>query len=212
MPAPYFRKVYLYWVFALLIFFFSFLMIRITIPYFSFSNEVDFLLVKQELLSNWAWRISFYTHIATSPLVLLAGVIQFYKPWQQKGALWHRRAGFAYTFAILFLAAPSGLVMAFYANGGWPARISFLLISMLWWFWTCRAILRIRKGDYKGHQADMYRSYALTLSAITLRLYVWLLPMISDIRGVEMYVLVSWMSWIPNLIVVERFLHRRIYS
>lgn len=193
----------LYLFFAAALLYFSGLMIAITIPYFSFDTDVDFLLVKQELIANKLWMYSFYIHIGTSPVVLISGVFQFFRPLQIRFPKLHRYAGYLYAGCILLLSAPSGLVMAFYANGGWAAKISFICISVLWWFFTARSIKRILRGEIVSHRADMLRSYALTLSAITLRVYVFVLPMISDLRGAPMYVLVSWLSWIPNLLLVE---------
>jgi hypothetical protein len=198
-----------YLLFASALLYFSGLMIAITIPYFSFENDVDFLLVKQDLLANKLWIYSFYIHISTSPLVLVSGIFQFYRPFQIRFPRVHRYAGYLYGGTILLLSAPSGLVMAFYANGGWAAKISFILISVLWWFFTARAILRVLRKEIIPHRADMLRSYALTLSAITLRLYVFIIPMISDLRGIPMYVIVSWLSWIPNLLVAE-FIIRKV--
>jgi uncharacterized membrane protein len=120
----------------------------------------------------------------------------------------HRTLGKAYVLLILALSAPSGFIMALYANGGIWAKASFTIISALWWYFTYKAYRYIVKGEVKKHLAFMYRSYALTLSAITLRTYVLLLPYLIHIKGSDMYVLVAWLSWIPNLIVAE-FLIRR---
>jgi uncharacterized membrane protein len=200
---------WIYYPFVVVIVFFSWLMIQLTIPYFTFKTDVDFLLVKQNLLANTLWMWSFYLHIGFSPVVLLSGLTQFHRPWQVKWPVLHRYSGYVYASVILLFSAPSGLIMAFYANGGWAAKTSFVCIATLWWYFTFRAIRRIRNKNIPGHQHDMMRSYALTLSAITLRLYVFLLPMISDIRGVPMYVLVSWLSWIPNLLLVELWIRIR---
>jgi len=106
--------------------------------------------------------------------------------------------------------------MAFYANGGLASRTSFVIISVLWWYFTFIAYRRIRQRNYNAHLAYMFRSYALTLSAITLRTYVLLLPYFSHMHGKEMYTFVAWMSWVPNLVVAEllirRILRRNVYG
>jgi hypothetical protein len=114
-----------------------------------------------------------------------------------------------YILLILFICAPSGFIMALYANGGIWAKTSFIIVSVLWWYYTFVAYRYALKRDIKLHLANMYRSYSLTLSAITLRIYVFILPFIANMHGKEMYVFVSWMSWIPNLIIAE-FLIRKI--
>ncbi len=49
----------------------------------------------------------------------------------------------------------------------------------------------------------MYRSYALTLSALSFRLLVLILPPFVQLAGAEMYTLIAWLSWVPNLLIAE---------
>lgn len=54
----------------------------------------------------------------------------------------------------------------------------------------------------------MIRSYALTLAAVTLRIY---LPL-SQLAGVpfgDAYQVISWLCWVPNLVVAEWVVLRR---
>ncbi len=56
---------------------FCFLMIRLTLPYTALRNNVSFLHTKLRIYHLRYWRFSFYTHVFTSCLVLLAGFTQF---------------------------------------------------------------------------------------------------------------------------------------
>ena len=183
--------------------YFTVLMALITFPYLSLRHDVDFLLTKQTVLHVDAWLYSFYVHITSSLFVLLSGTLQLVKGIRFHYPAIHRSLGKLYVFLVLFLSAPSGLIMGYYANGGFWSQLSFILIALFWWSTTFMAYLRIRKGDVESHRYWMYRSYALTLSAITLRIYVFVLPMVSDLHGREMYTLVAWLSWIPNLLLAE---------
>ncbi len=189
--------------------FFSFLMLRLTVPYFSFETDVDFLLTKQGILYNKIWLSSFYLHIGASPFVLLAGILQFNAYLLKHYKKIHRIVGIVYVLLVLLISAPSGLVMAVYANGGIAAKSSFALISLLWWYFTWKAYIEIKRKNIQAHQAFMIRSYALTLSAITLRIYTFTIPQFLHINGPEMYILVSWLSWIPNLLVAEYYIRQK---
>lgn len=192
-----------------LVIFFSALMIKLTLPYFTFETDVDFLLTKQSILYNKIWLASFYLHIGASPFILLAGIIQFNDYLLHRFKKLHRLVGKLYVLLILCISAPSGLVMAFYANGGWPAKISFIILSLLWWFFTWKSFSEIKNKNIPAHRAYMIRSYALTLSAITLRIYTFLFPQFFHINGILFYILVSWLSWVPNLLIAERMIRRR---
>jgi uncharacterized membrane protein len=203
-----FKKISAFVLVGLMLFFCA-LMFRITYPYFSFRYDVDFLLTKQTVLHITAWRWAFYVHIGTSILVLFFGVLQFIRPVLNKAPKIHRLLGKIYVAVVLFLAAPSGFILGLYANGGWLARTSFVSIAVLWWYFTFSAYRYAVKGKFKLHKAAMYRSYALTLSAITLRTYVYFLSGLIYLPAKDMYTLVAWLSWVPNLIVAEILIRRK---
>lgn len=181
-----------------------FLMVQLSLPYTALRKNVDFLLTKQLVYHIGYWRISFYIHVFTSVLVLPAGLTQFSRQVLYRHPLWHRRAGMLYVVTVLCLSAPTGLLMGIHANGGWPARTSFILLSLCWFACTLLAWLQVRKKNYEAHANWMLRSYALTLSAIGLRTYAWLF----DVFNVHMqprtvYILIAWLSWVPNLLVAQ---------
>ena len=98
--------------------------------------------------------------------------------------------------------------MAFSADGGLVAKVGFGMLAVTWLSSTGIAFRQIRARDVAGHRRWMLRSYALTLAAVTLRLY---LPCLNAIgfSFEDSYISVAWISWVPNLILVELFLQRR---
>jgi uncharacterized membrane protein len=188
--------------------FFFLLMLKNTIPYFSFRYDIDFLLTKQTVIFLKYWRYAFYLHISFSLITLLCGAFQFIESTSQFKIKLHRLLGKVYVFTVLIISAPSGLIMAFHANGGYLAKISFVTISLMWWYFTLIGYLKIRKRNIIAHKAFMIRSYALTLSAITLRLYVFILPNFINLHGKNLYILVAWLSWVPNIILAEYIIER----
>ena len=189
------------------------LMIRLSLPYTAMHSNIDFLLTKQNVYHINYWRYSFYAHVFTSVLVLPAGLTQFNKFWLQKLSQWHKMLGFVYIITVLFVAAPTGFVMGWYANGGWPARMSFILLSVVWFTTTLLALLMVKKRKFENHGAWMLRSYALTLSAIMLRTYALLFDVLHiDIHPRHAYITIAWLSWVPNLIVAELLINRGFVS
>lgn len=193
-------------VWAGLIVYCSALMLLITLPYLSFKLDVDFLITKQRIIHLKHWRWAFYLHILTSFFVMLAGAVQFNSWILKKYKAWHRRVGKLYVYIILFLSGPAALVMSFYANGDRISRISFVLLSVLWITFTSIAFLQAIRGNLASHRQFMIRSYALTLSAITLRLYALIIPHFMYIEAKTEYALIAWASWTLNLLVAEAIL------
>ncbi len=175
----------------------------ITAMYFSFRSDVNFLLEKQDVVQNIAWRTSFYIHIIGGMIAIILGPFQFLKSFRRKRMALHKKIGKAYIASILFLAGPSGLFMAFYAEGGWFSSLGFTVMAVLWLWTTFKAYETIRNRDYNGHVRWITRSFALTMAAVTLRLYV---PLGSAVLYWDHEFVVTssaWVSWVPNLIVAE---------
>ncbi len=187
-------------------------MLLITFPYFSFKTDIGFLLTKQAVLHIDSWYISFYVHIGSSLIVLLLGWLQFVKYILNNHPRLHRTLGKLYVGVVLLLSAPSGLVMGIYANGGVWAKLSFIITSICWWVFTFWAYRSIKSRQIQRHINFMVRSYALTLSALTLRLYVLFLPTVIHLQAREMYTLVAWLSWVPNLIIAEWFIRTKYFN
>jgi len=188
---------------AALILFFSGLMLYITLPYLSFRLDVDFLITKQKIIHLKHWRYAFYIHILSSVFVLVAGATQFWNYFLRNYKKLHRFIGKTYVFLILFISGPGALVMSFYANGTKLAKTSFVLLSVLWMLFTALAFYFALKKNFIAHRQFMIRSYALTLSAVTLRLYALLIPYVVHMDGRDEYSLIAWSSWTINLLVAE---------
>ncbi|HAP61483.1 MAG TPA: hypothetical protein DCR93_18955 [Cytophagales bacterium] len=186
--------------------FFTVLMVRITLPYLAFEDHVAFLRIKQWVIENQFWKGAFYTHVLTSCFCLLAGFTHFNRPLLSKVPQAHRSLGYLYIITILLFAAPSGLIMGWYANGGWTSQTAFILLSLLWWWFTFQAFRLARLGNFSAHRRMMVRSYALTLSAVTLRAWKFVIAATLRPHPMDMYMVVAWLGWVPNLLVVELYL------
>ena len=186
----------------------SLLMALIIWPYTSGRLDIDFLLTKQRFVQLFHYRWAFYLHIFSSLFVLIAGGTQF-SPWiLQHWRKVHRWMGRLYVGLILGVAAPAGLVLAFYGNGGWISQSSFVVLSLLWWVFTFWGLRSALKGQFKRHGDWMIRSFALTLSAISLRLYQFLLALLLPSLDPEItYLYLAWISWVGNWAVAEYLIY-----
>ena len=175
-------------------------MVLITLQYVPLNYEVSFLQLKSEI-SLFHYRIAFFTHVYSSIFVLLLGFVQFIPLIRKKHKKTHRFIGTLYVLIVLFLAAPSGLVMGYYGNGGIYSQLSFCLQAILWFVFTLLAFLYAKNRKYNKHFDYMSYSYALTLSAISLRLFKWIIVGVWELPPMDTYKIVVWLGWMFNLIV-----------
>ena len=158
-----------------------------------------------DLTNSIHYRIAFFTHVYTSLFLVLIGLFQFWN--HDKFKHFHKPLGIIYVFIILFLSAPSGLIMSFYANGGVWSKLSFVILTVLWFLFTYFAYKYAKKRDWINHQKFMLRSYALTLSAISLRLFKWIIVSTLMLPPMDTYKIVAWLGWGINLLVVEIYIY-----
>lgn len=155
------------------------------------------------------WRTAFYIHVFSSILTLLAGFTQFSSYILREHKAFHRLMGRIYVVAVLFINFPSGMILAFNANGQLPSKIAFIILDSLWFWFTLQAFLAIRKGNVLSHKQFMIRSYALTFSAITLRTWKLILSASFVIDPVTLYMIDAWMGFVPNLLLAEWWIRKK---
>ncbi|MCL6663102.1 MULTISPECIES: DUF2306 domain-containing protein [Paenibacillus] len=152
------------------------------------------------------WIYVLYIHIVTAIFALIIGPFQlFMKPTNDRKR-WHRLLGYGYVLSITV----SGIVsvyLSLFATGGWIAGLGFMSLDVLWVATTLIATRKIMAKDIQAHKAWMLRSYALTLAAVTLR--IWLAPLNLLLGDFEAgFRVVAWVCWIPNLLVIEAVISR----
>ncbi len=188
----------------------TFLMLLIITEHFTLKPDTGFLAVKQEYIHIKVWRTAFYIHVFSSILTLLAGFTQFSTYILKEHKRLHRLMGRIYVVAVLFVNFPSGMILAFYANGHLPSKIAFIILDSLWFWFTLKAFIEIRKGNIKAHKRFMIRSYALTFSAITLRTWKLILSTLFVIDPTTLYMIDAWMGFVPNLLLAEWLIRKKM--
>ena len=122
-------------------------MLKIVLLYTPLRLDIAFLQLKQEYIHINVWRISFFIHVFSSMFALMAGFSLFSKKLLKKKPLLHRRLGYAYVINVLCITGSAGLVMSFYANGGFYSRVAFVLLSVLWMLFTATALYKAVKKN-----------------------------------------------------------------
>ncbi|MEO1050972.1 MAG: DUF2306 domain-containing protein [Bacteroidota bacterium] len=188
--------------------FFTLLMVQITLPYLDFNDRTAFLRIKQWIIHNQVWKTAFYVHVITSCFCLIAGFTQFSKSLMNARPNIHRYLGWLYVITVLGFSGPSGLIMSVFANGGLISQTAFTTLSVLWIAFTWLALSKARARDFKAHREFMIRSYALTLSAITLRAWKYLIVFFLRPQPMDAYMIVAWLGWVPNLLFAEWYIRK----
>jgi hypothetical protein len=98
----------------------------------------------------------------------------------------------------------------------WVDQYLFIYVCQRWLggtdrFATFMAVNKIMNKDIDAHRKWMLRSYAITFSAVTLRLYQ--LPLMVLFGEFEpAYKIVAWLCWVSNLLIIEHMIRRKRIS
>ena len=145
-------------------------------------------------------------HAGGGILALSLGLWGFWQAFRNKYLQLHRWMGRIYLLAVL-VGGTAGLYMAVTAFGGLPTRIGFGMLASLWLITGAMAYVHIRRGNVRIHRQWMIRNYALTFSAVMLRLW---LPLFFALRYEfpDAYRTAAWLCWVPNLLVAELIIRK----
>lgn len=145
-------------------------------------------------------------HVAGAATALLIGPLQFSSRLRTRFRQFHRAIGRVYVVSCL-VGGVGGFVLALGASTGPISKIGFGSLAVLWIVTTSLAWRRAKEGRFIEHRAWMMRSFALTFAAVTLRLYLPLSLLLS-IDFIDAYRAIAFISWVPNLALVELYLRR----
>lgn len=143
-------------------------------------------------------------HVIGGGIVLLLGAFQFWPSLRRNYTQLHRWSGRIY-LSFVAIGGVGGLMLAPISDGGVVAHFGFGTLAVLWLFSGWQAYAAIRQGDVANHKAWMMRNFSMAFGAVTLRIYLGLFAA-ADVPFEEAYPTVAWISWVPNLILVEWYL------
>jgi len=136
-----------------------------------FPPNFDSLFLQgREATFTGAYCVAFYVHIFSGPLVLFNGLILVSEHIRRRHGNWHRCLGRVQVVVLLLFVLPSSAVMSRHAFGGWPAGLSFLLLSAATASCAIIGVVHARSRRFDLHRRWMLRSYVLICSAVSLRL------------------------------------------
>jgi uncharacterized membrane protein len=160
-----------------------------------------------EIISNYFAPALLALHAGSASTALLVGPFQFIARIRAAYPLVHRTMGRIYVLSSL-VGGVTGLILAFGATTGPISTAGFGLLAIALLVTTGMAWRLAVRREIPAHRRWMIRSFALICAAVTLRIYLpmlFALPVSFD----DGYRAISFLCWVPNLIVAELIIRRR---
>ncbi|MBO4206454.1 DUF2306 domain-containing protein [Micromonospora echinofusca] len=159
-------------------------------------------------------------HVVFGAVALLTCCLQVWPRFRRRYPVAHRRIGRVYVFAGVLPAVAVGLPLGAVSPFGPVARVSNVLMASLWLLCTVAGYRAARQRRYGDHRRWMVRSFALTASIITNRVWgvVWtiaLWPQLDTTFGGDQERLTqtvagitTWLGWVLPLLIAQWWLDR----
>jgi hypothetical protein len=181
-------------------------LLSLAVAVFSYRYLAGVGLLAPNVLANAFAAPWLLVHVAGAATALLIGSAQFIAPLRRRLPAAHRWTGRVYAAACL-VGGIGGLMLSFGSTAGPVAATGFGLLAVVWLATTSLGWRTALARELAAHRRWMIRSWALTLAAVTLRLYMAAIPLIpADVMTV--YSAIAWLCWVPNLLVAELYLRR----
>jgi uncharacterized membrane protein YozB (DUF420 family) len=159
-------------------------------------------------------------HVIFGAVALLTACLQIW-PWLRRHhPAVHRRIGRIYVFGGVLPAGIAGLFIGAFTPYGPVAKVSNLLLAVLWLTFTITGWRMARQRRFADHRRWMIRSFALTASIITNRIwgaiaYITLTPQLDTTFGGNEQLfswtvagLTTWVGWTIPLLISQWWLER----
>ncbi|WP_231949524.1 DUF2306 domain-containing protein [Alloactinosynnema sp. L-07] len=150
-------------------------------------------------------------HAVPGGLALIIGPFQFVAKLRTRKPHLHRLMGRVYLVSVV-VASVVSLFAATFSLDGFSAQVAFYLLAAAWLYSLAKAIQHIRRGEVALHRIWMIRNYALTFSAVTLRIFLVIgLPLKQSfsLSFTDIYSASVWGAILINVIVAEYFIVQR---
>ncbi|MFD1424865.1 DUF2306 domain-containing protein [Laceyella sacchari] len=170
----------------------------------SFLAKKDVALTNQEI-----WILMIRAHILLALVALIAGPIGLSKRIRVKFAPVHTWSGRIYVLSILLNFFPS-IYVSFFASGGMPSTIGFLLLNTLWVVSTVLGYTSIRKKNMVQHTKWIIRSLFLSFANMTIYMIVAVTHHGFKLEYGLAYSIAVWLSWMVNLLIAEWTIRRKL--
>jgi uncharacterized membrane protein YozB (DUF420 family) len=160
-------------------------------------------------------------HVIFGSVAILSCCAQIWPGLRARYPALHRRVGRLYVFGGVLPGGLVGLAIGAMSPFGPTLRASNVLLATIWIAVTLAGFVTARRGRMTEHRRWMIRSFALTLSVITNRIWavvfvLVLSPHVATTFGGSETMLIQtvaglsgWMGWVIPLLVAEWWLEIR---
>jgi len=147
-------------------------------------------------------------HIVGGTIALFSGPIQLWLGIADRRIDLHRKLGLAYLAGVA-IAASGAFWLAAHPSFGWVYGAGLRSMAIAQVVTTSLAFVAIKRSLVEQHKEWMIRSYVVTFSFVTYRLFGLMMGPLQLGTYAEVNIVLAWGSWALPLLVTEAILQGR---
>ncbi|MFP3720742.1 DUF2306 domain-containing protein [Niallia circulans] len=171
-----------------------------------FISKKDLILTNKSL-----WIVMIRIHILLAIIALLTGPLGVIKRIRTKSIKFHRWNGRLYVLSIILNFIP-GVYVSFFATGGWPSTIGFLILNTLWLTTTILGFWYIKRKKVILHSIWIMRSFFLSFANMIIYIIVAITHNALNFSYGNAYTISVWLCWTLNLLIAEITIRKYILN
>ena len=177
----------------------------IAIAFFAFA-ALPYLLSSAYNAAEYAGRRNWLlVHIVGGTIALLAGPIQLWLGIADRRIDLHRKLGIGYIVGVA-IGASGAFWLAAHPSFGWVYGAGLGSMAIAQVVTTTLAFVAIKRSLIEQHKEWMIRSYVVTFSFVTYRLFSVLIGPLQLGTYAELNIVLAWGSWALPLLLTEAML------
>lgn len=170
--------------------------------YLELGKEHPFFLEKLPLARPKLWLGALYVHVPSALFALPACLLLLSRGLRKRLPRFHRWLGRVTGALVLLAVVPSGLYLAFFAQGGLVTTLGFWLTGVIAFVAMARSIERARARDFKAHRRYSAHVAAQLSVAVFSRLMLISAEHL-ELYNTWVYVAALWLPVIACAVVAE---------
>jgi uncharacterized membrane protein len=179
------------------------MMLSASASYVELGDEHPFFLEKLPLAYPTLWQTALYVHVPSALFSLPACLVLLVQRIRTRFPKFHRWLGRITGALVLFAVVPSGMYLAFFAQGGLITTLGFWLTGLVAFVAMLKSIERARAGDIKAHRR-FSTHVAAQLSVAVFSRFLLVGAEQAELYSTWVYVASLWIPVIACAFVAER--------
>lgn len=180
----------------------TWLLFEASASYVELGQEHPFFLEKLPLARPQLWLTALYVHVPAALFSLPACLVLLSKGVRKRLPRAHRWLGRVTGGVVLLAVVPSGLYLAFFAQGGLISTLGFWLTGLIAFFAMLKSIQAARARDFKAHRRFSTHVAAQLSVAVFSRLLLVGAEQI-ELYSAWVYITALWFPVIACAVVAE---------